>query len=362
VAASLGEGVVGRYFRALGDELACRGHRVTLITDGRRVAAVRSDANPAILTWPSPRPTSSADARFLAELVRRHRPDCLIASFGAVNVTTLIGLLYRVPERVAWYRTSWLAIQHDSPVPPGRRRMQRARKRLVYRAATHVVANSYASRDDLMRVFRVPAEKIRVLHNVAPDPLPGLGAIPPRHERRVVCVGRMDPSKGHDVLLRAVAVASREIPDLELELVGDGPWRARYERAAAELGIAGRARFAGGVAYPEVPGRLAVAAVSVVPSRAEAFGNVNVETMGVATPLVASNVGGIAEIVTDGVDGFLVPPGDHGALAGRLVQLLRDPPLRRRLGEAGRQTFLRRFELGRHLPRHADHFERIVGA
>src|SRR5205807_10312646 len=138
-------------------------------------------------------------------------------------------------------------------------------------------------------------------------------------------LGALLPAKGQEDLLRAAAL----IGDLDftLELIGDGPTRPRLERAAEELGLAGRCTFAGARPNREVLPRVAAAAIAVVPSRAEAFGLVNIEAMAVATPVVATRVGGIPEIIRDGVDGFLVPPGDPPAIAARLRQLLTDPGL-----------------------------------
>src|SRR5208283_4754773 len=144
IATSWIDSPISLHFRRLAQELAGRGHSVVLLVDGQRTDVEDHAANPAVFSWPSKRPTHLRDARFLRDLIRRHRPGCLISNFGATNVCMLVGWLMRVPHRVCWYHTMDEAIARDSSTPPWKRRLLRRRKQLVYRAATHVVANSEA--------------------------------------------------------------------------------------------------------------------------------------------------------------------------------------------------------------------------
>jgi glycosyltransferase involved in cell wall biosynthesis len=105
---------------------------------------------------------------------------------------------------------------------------------------------------------------------------------------------------------------------------------------------------------------MAAADVVVVPSRDEAFGIVNVESLAVGTPVVASRVGGISEIVRDGRDGFLVPPDDPAALADRLSTLLCDANLRRTMAGSARRRFVDTYELETNIPRLAEWCEDLV--
>jgi glycosyltransferase involved in cell wall biosynthesis len=105
---------------------------------------------------------------------------------------------------------------------------------------------------------------------------------------------------------------------------------------------------------------MAAAAVVVVPSRSEALGAVNIEALAVGTPVVAANVGGIGEVVRDGLDGYLVPPDDVDALGERIGRLLADPARRATFGDNARRGFLERFELSAGLARHAQWYEELV--
>jgi D-inositol-3-phosphate glycosyltransferase len=105
---------------------------------------------------------------------------------------------------------------------------------------------------------------------------------------------------------------------------------------------------------------MAEASVTAVPSRDEAFGLVALESIAVGTPVVASRVGGLAEIVRDGIDGFLVPPDDPKALAEKLAVLLSNRELRDQIGRNARQRFLDTFEQSKVVQEQANWFERIV--
>jgi glycosyltransferase involved in cell wall biosynthesis len=138
--------------------------------------------------------------------------------------------------------------------------------------------------------------------------------------------------KGVDVLLAAVAALAPRSRST-LWVAGDGPERAELESAAARLGIAERVRFLG--RRSDVPDLLEACDVFVLPARQEGLGVAALEAMARGRPVVASAVGGLAEIVIPERTGLLVPPDDAAALAAALDRLLADPGLARRLGAAG---------------------------
>ena len=168
-------------------------------------------------------------------------------------------------------------------------------------------------------------------------------AAPPRGESRprlgldpdafvVVGLGRLVPIKGFDLLVRALPAVAAQIPSARVVLVGDGAERAHLEAIAAAMGVSERLRLTGETT--DVASYLAAADVVAVPSRNEGMGRVIVEAMALGLPVVATAVGGIPDVVTDGECGRLVEPEDVDALAAALIELGRDPALRRKLGEA----------------------------
>ncbi|HYS18446.1 MAG TPA: glycosyltransferase family 4 protein [Candidatus Binatia bacterium] len=150
----------------------------------------------------------------------------------------------------------------------------------------------------------------------------------------VVGLGRLIRIKGFDLLVRALPGVIAQIPSARLLLVGEGPERPSLDAIAASLGLTERLWMTGETA--DVPMHLVAADVVVVPSRNEGMGRVIVESMALGVPVVATTVGGIPDVVTDGECGRLVEPDDVDALAAALVELGRDPALRRKLGEAAR--------------------------
>ena len=154
-------------------------------------------------------------------------------------------------------------------------------------------------------------------------------------------VARLEPEKGHPTLLEGWVQVAAAIPDASLLVIGEGSRREALETMAAELGLAGRVVFTG--RRDDVPAVTAALDVAVLPSYREALGLTILEAMALSRPIVASNVGGIPEMVEDGVTGLLVPPHDADALAAAIIRLLRDHPLADMLGRAGHDLVHERF-------------------
>jgi glycosyltransferase involved in cell wall biosynthesis len=160
-------------------------------------------------------------------------------------------------------------------------------------------------------------------------------------EPRLLCVGRLIPIKGHLVLLRALAEARRNVPNLQLDIAGRGPLEPALRALAKELGIDDAVRFLGFVS--PVQRAIEEAAIVVVPSMGEGFGMVALEAMERGRPVVAADIGGLGELVEHEVTGLLVPPGEASPLAQALERLGGDLELAARMGEAGRRRALERF-------------------
>lgn len=154
-------------------------------------------------------------------------------------------------------------------------------------------------------------------------------------------VARLEPEKGHVTLLNAWPTVLRSVPNAYLLVVGEGSRREGLERQAAELRIAHRVVFTG--RRDDVPAVTAAFDVAVLPSYREAQGLTILEAMALSRPVVASNVGGIPEMVEDGVTGLLVPPDDPDALAAAIVRLLLDHSLADTIARAGHDLVHDRF-------------------
>lgn len=232
------------------------------------------------------------------------------------------------------------------------------REALTRAAAVH--ANSRALAARCSADYGVPAERIvHVPYGIDTNrfrPTPstlreswGVGARPV-----ALFVGRMEPRKGIDTLVPAFTDLARRMPDATLVVAGPdtagGAGRSSQRQwmsdtwAAAGV-TANRVRVLGPVAPADLPALYSAADVMVAPSPYEAFGLVYLEAMACGTAAIGCAAGGVPEIITDGVTGRLVPPGDAPALAAALAQVLTDTALRRRLGAAGRAVVERNYSL-----------------
>ena len=212
------------------------------------------------------------------------------------------------------------------------------------RRSDHVVAISNYTAGELRELADVPIE---VIPYTASLPEVNAASAAPDGAGPVLFVGRLVERKGVAHLIEAIARLGPTGPPLEI--VGEGPERPALQALAQRLGVGQRVVFRGKVAPHELQGSYARAAVCVLPSVLDARGDteglgvVLLEAMNHGTPVIASRVGGIPDIVEDGVSGLLVPPGDPEALAAALRRLRDDPALARQLGEAGRRRLREQF-------------------
>lgn len=362
IGTTLNASPVSEHFVALSAELVRRGHRVILITPQRKTRLVDPDSTPAVYTWPSERPTSWRDTLFLRALVRQYRPSVFIANFAAVSLMTTMGWWLGVRRRITWYHTLSEAIRIDSDRPGWLEALLRLRRRMVYRLATEIVPVSEAARRDVMHAYGVPASKCTVFMNDLADPLKGRESLA-RAARRgeVLCVGRLSRNKGQDVLIRALSILRKRGCAVSVEFVGEGPERTRLQSFARECGVEDLCRFGGQRRHSDVLSQMAEAVLTVLPSRSDNCPLVTIESLAVGTPLIASRVGGLPEIVFDGRNGFLVPPDDPEALAERVARVFSDDALWKALSLGARREFLGRFDSKQAVTLQADWLERLVG-
>jgi phosphatidylinositol alpha-1,6-mannosyltransferase len=160
----------------------------------------------------------------------------------------------------------------------------------------------------------------------------------------VVCVSRLVPRKGQDTLIQAMPRILHEVPDAALLIVGGGPYRGDLEKLAARTGVSHAVRFTGPVPWEELPAHYGAGDVFAMPCRTrrggldvEGLGIVYLEASATGLPVVAGDSGGAPDAVLDGETGWVVEGGSPAQSADRILTLLRDPELRRRMGERGRR-------------------------
>lgn len=205
-----------------------------------------------------------------------------------------------------------------------------ARNRALGRVDRLVCPSSYLA--SLAVEWGVPQERVSVL----PNPAPPLPALPAREDAReqlavdgptLAFAGRITRQKALEIGLEAM----QQVPDARLLVAGDGPDLDAVRSAAAELGLGERVRFLGPQTREGVLALFRAADASLLSSTWENFPHSVVESLAVGTPVVATDAGGVPEVVTDGLNGLLVPAGDVVALAAAIERMLHEPGLRERL-------------------------------
>jgi N-acetyl-alpha-D-glucosaminyl L-malate synthase BshA len=184
-----------------------------------------------------------------------------------------------------------------------------------------------------------------------------LHAHPAERPAVLVHVSNFRPLKRVDDVVRVFAEVQRARPAVLL-LVGDGPERSRVEALARQLGLGKLVVFLGKmVSFVEL---LQASDVFLLPSESESFGLAALEAQSCGVPVVASDVGGLPEVIPDGETGFLAPVGDVATMAERVLRILKDPALHARLSAAARARVLEKYRLEPSLDRYEAHYRRVL--
>jgi glycosyltransferase involved in cell wall biosynthesis len=325
---------------ALADFLTGRGHAVQVVTTASSEPAPRGYP----VLWADRRSwrrhvraahlirtcARRADVVYATSMVRRAALGARLARKPLV-VKLVSDEVFERATRSGRYRGTLDEFQR---VGGARWRALRAARDAALRSARHVFCPSAYLREIALG-WRLDPGRVSVL----PNPAPEIPALPSREELRaelelegdvLAFAGRLSVQKSLGTALEAVAAT----PGVTLVIAGDGPDRLTLERRMQELGLGGRVRFLGSVSRSAVLRLFRASDASVLPSAWENFPHTVVEALAVGCPVIATSVGGVPEVVLDGENGLLVPPGDAQALAGAIRRFFSDPELAARLAAA----------------------------
>lgn len=329
-------GGVTSYLAMLSREMIARGHSVMMLTTAISSNADSEDqlrlVGVTVLhgqLFPSTLLNIVRGAVYVTKLVRRLDIDVLHSHH---RFTTIIGhIVGRLTGKplvvtVHEFKQNWRML---APLWTG----------------TVTITPSRALKQHLVRYYDIPETRIHVVPHAL---------LPPRHadeegssmlRRRfgldpnmlyVCCVGRLAVEKGIRYFVESIPLVSARVTNVGFLVVGNGPLRDELEQQVRELGLTTRVHFLG--ARSDVPLLLKAVDVVVIPSLAESFALVALEAMRAGRPVVATDVGGIPEVVRNGQTGVLVPPSSGNAIANAVSWLLTDADVRQRLGSHGRQV------------------------
>ncbi len=186
--------------------------------------------------------------------------------------------------------------------------------------------------------------------------------IPPRQpagpEIVIGTAGRLVELKGIEYLLRAVATLRHEFPNLRLEIAGTGPLREKLESVASQAGLEDRVKFLGWI--DDIQSVLSRWDIFVMPSLEEGFPIAALDAMAAGLPVIAARVGGVPELIEDGITGWLVPSRDIKTLVSRLRALLSDPELRASMGAAGHARIRDHFSIAQMTRKFAQLYDELL--
>ncbi len=362
-----GSGIVAT---ELGLELANRGHEVHFITY----------ANPIRLDPGLPR-IHYHEVEVSNYPLFQYPPYCLALASRMADVAQTYGLdllhvHYAIPHSISALlarqmlegkqRVPFITTLHGTDITlVGIERSYFDITKFSIEQSNGVTAISENLRQDTVDIFGVQNE-IRVIHNFVncdtykPDPeRRGLKEFAPDGEKLLIHLSNFRPVKR---VLDCVKIFAkvREHSKVRLLMVGDGPERGPAEHLATTLGVRAHVDFLGKQNHVERLIRLAH--VLLMPSEMESFGLAALEAMACGVPAIATRVGGIPELITDGEDGFLEGVGDVDRLAARATQLVTDENLHARMAAAARKTATTRFCTDKLIPKYEDYYEEVVKA
>jgi L-malate glycosyltransferase len=281
----------------------------------------------------------------LVSLLRRERVDILHAhKFGSNVWGTVIGRLARVPVVIAHEQT-WGPAEFS---PAGQSFRAFMDREVIGRGVDLFFAVSRADRRRMVQLEGVDGRRICVLPNAVPPVRPTghdvraeFGIAPGAAVVGTVC--QLRPQKALDLLVSAAGHLRPEFPDLRVLIAGDGAERAQLEQQIRAEGLEETVLLLG--TRTDVPDVIAAFDVAVCCSNYEGTPLSVMEYMGTGKPVVATRVGGVPELIEDGVHGLLCEVGDVTGLAAAVAELLRDPKRRARMGERGRERQGQEFDL-----------------
>lgn len=288
----------------------------------------------------------------LVRFLRRERIDVLQSYFPDSNYFGIpLAFLAGVPHRLRVRNNlgHWLTPVH------------RLMNRILRPFLTGTLTNCQAARQALLEAEGGRPDSVLVFENgVDLDRLLELPINLPQpwDARRIGIVANLRPIKGLDVLVDATAQLHRKHPEIQVEIAGEGEQRSQLEKAIRERGLQNSIHLRGSI--QDITGFLSRLDIAVLCSRAEGMSNALLEYMAAGRAIVATRVGGNPELVEDGKQGLLIPPGEPGALARAIGHLIENPDLAMQLGKGARQRVWERFSRQAMIRRFEQHYTTLV--
>lgn len=327
---SLHKGGAERVFVNLAEFFRREGYRVTMVTQYRypdeEEYALPKEIKRVLSDLTCEELNNSRILNFIHRVRKLHRiwkcekPDLVLSCIGKNNFMTVVTTMFTKTRPVV------SVVGEAKEEYPNR--LMKALADLLFPHAAGIVLQTERSKFFFNR--KIQKRAVILPNSLNPD------FIKPRYEgerdKRIVAVGRLDANKNHEMMIRAFAALRNKYPEYTLTIYGEGELRAYLEKLTDELQISDRVFLPGVI--PDVAAQIERAALFLITSYSEGVSNALIEALATGLPVISTDVpsGGTVELMTDGVNGLIIPVGDQHALKGAMDKLLGDPGYADRLG------------------------------
>lgn len=328
---SLHKGGAERVFVNLADYFQKKGYRVTMVTQYQFPAneeyALPQGVRRVLSDLTEEEVSNSRIVNFCRRVNKLHRiwkiekPNLVLSCIGKNNFMTVVTTLFTRTKSVV------SVVGEAKEEYPSR--MMRMLANLLFPFADGIVLQTERSRYFFNK--KIQRKAVILPNSLNPD------FIRPRYEgvrdKRIVSVGRMDANKNHAMMIRAFAALAERYPDYTLTIYGEGELRKALEELVEQLGLSDRVFMPGVI--PDVAKQIEKASLFLLTSYSEGISNALIEALATGLPVISTDVpsGGTVELITDNVNGLIIPVGDEKALERALDRLLGDPAYADRLGK-----------------------------
>ena len=325
VADQMRMGGAERVVASLSNEFVSLGHTVNIVMINEHESRSTYTLNKNVVLTPVKKPGTKNNAfekiSLLRKVIKDIRPDILISFQNHIHVFTHIAACgLNIPHIVS---------ERSDPEQYPKSKVMRILRSLIFKKASGCVYQT-----EYAKTFF--SKKVQSKSIVIPNPIVLMcePSGPFKREKRIVAVGRLAAPKNYDMMIRAFALFSKRIPGYKLVICGEGELRSHLESLAGELDLADNIVLPGHLENPHE--FVCGSSVFLLSSDFEGMPNALLEAMALGVPVVSTDClcGGLAELISDGGNGLIVPVGDYKAMADALVRVIRNPILSTNLSES----------------------------
>ena len=338
-------GGVERVVTELCERLILRGHTIMVLTlrttpapiiEANGALTIRRVPSVDLTRWLGFQFVISLPAlKTVAQLINNYQPD-LVHAHNLFFRTTELAAMFRMIIRIPLVTTL-----HLGKLEGGSRILkflvhayESTVGNFIMRRSDHIIAVSNAVAVHARQMGR-HSTPVTIIPNGVDTSIFYPGANQDKTTRTILFIARLVPNKDPETFIRAAAIVLARYPQAKFVLVGNGPLRVRLQEQADRMGIGHMVQFLG--LRDNIPELMRQATLFVRPSTLEGMPLTILEAMASTLPVVATPVGGTPEVLKDGINGYLIPVGDHVALANSIIKLLSDPLLAKKMGQRGRE-------------------------